>query len=50
MTVEHPAASGPGLGSALGSLVTAWELVGRGSLSTPILVSHRLHRDVGFGS
>lgn len=54
MTVKHPRASGPGLGLplglALGSLVTAWELVGCGSLSTPISVSHRLHRDVGFGS
>lgn len=50
MTVKHPAASGPGLGSALGSLVTAWKLVEHGSLSILFSVSLLLHRPVGFGS
>lgn len=50
MAVKGPTASVPGLGPALGSLVTAWKLVGHGSLSASFSVSHLLHQAVGFVS
>lgn len=43
VTVERPMTSVPGLGPALGSLVTALKLVGHGSLSASFSVSRLLH-------
>lgn len=48
--MKRPTSSGPGLGSVLGSLATAWKLVGHGRLSTPFSVSRVFHGAVGFGS